>query len=89
MKGTHVSLAIDVDAITEVLLQDGWHSVLNASFTLDAYEFVQNTATAAGESSLVLHGGGEAGVCSTGFSFESNDGHIAGPLTAIQAVKSL
>lgn len=35
-----MSLAIDVDTITDVLLGDGWHKVAGQSFDLDAYEFM-------------------------------------------------
>jgi hypothetical protein len=35
-----VSLAIDVDHVTEVLLADGWHIVAEQSFTLDSYEYI-------------------------------------------------
>ncbi len=78
-----MSLAIDVDEVTEVLLADGWHTVSDKSFELDAYEY-----TWSGE---VAHGGGSSGVCATGFAFREDWATpprlMAGPLTAILAVR--
>ena len=34
-----MSLWIDLNRVTTVLLADGWHHVTNDSFDLDAYEF--------------------------------------------------
>lgn len=76
-----MSLKIDVDDVTSVLLADGWHTVTDQSFTLDSYEFVWQGA-------LQLGGGQCEGVPSTGFEFRGSDGKIwAGPLTSILAVK--
>lgn len=83
-----MSLAIDVDHVTEVLLADGWHQVLDGSFTLDAYEYLWYSAGNPDEAQI-LHGGGNSGVCATGFGFKSSDGWLYGPLTAIQAVKQI
>ena len=91
-----MSLAIDVDQVTEVLLADGWHYVFDQSFTLDAYEFFDQYAR---ETDTTLHGGGQSGVCATGFQFKSYEGlagsnrdgnveFMSGPLTAILAVKT-
>jgi hypothetical protein len=33
-----MSLYIDVDRVSSVLLADGWHAVAEDSFDLDAYE---------------------------------------------------
>ncbi|RSM73470.1 hypothetical protein DMH04_41400 [Kibdelosporangium aridum] len=75
-----MSLAIDVDEITAVLLADGWHTVANKSFTLDSYEFVWRDST--------MHGGGQSGVCSAGFEFTDDSGAmLSGPLTAVLAVR--
>jgi hypothetical protein len=43
-----MSLAIDVDNITHVLLADGWHEVHDASFGTDSYEFVRREGAGAG-----------------------------------------
>lgn len=87
-----MSLAIDIDEVTAVLLADGWHDVAERSFVLDAYEFVY------GDDNTV-HGGGNSGICPTGFSFledlDQNAGAahkgdkvtVSGPLTAIVAVQ--
>lgn len=75
-----MSLYIDPRAITEVLLADGWHTVQPKTFDLDSYEF--------GYEDFCLHGGGNSGVCATGFEFVDDTGHIInGPLTAILAVR--
>ena len=85
-----MSLAIDVDNVSAVLLADGWHTVADDSFLLDSYEFIWSGALA--------HGGGNSGVCATGFSFIEDFDHnageayhgdparVSGPLTAILAV---
>ncbi len=76
-----MSLAIDTDTVSAVLLADGWHQVTARSFDLDAYEFVW-------EGETLLGGGNCAGVPSTGFSFTTTDGStVAGPLTALLAVR--
>jgi hypothetical protein len=89
-----MSLAIDLDTVTAVLLVDGWHTVLDKSFSIDAYEYVHEGRT-------VLGGGAVEGVPSTGFTFKeqlfreggpqvgmpSGSALIAGPLTAILALR--
>jgi hypothetical protein len=84
-----MSLSIVAETVVAVLLADGWHRVDPNSFGLDSYEFVES------EDGYVLHGGGDSGVCATGFSFMSDDldqqgeqVFIQGPLTAILAVKT-
>jgi hypothetical protein len=75
-----VSLGIQVDNVTAVLLADGWHQVGNHSFDIDAYEFMHGT--------LTVHGGGWGGVTTSGYAFAEPDGTIlSGPLTAILAVR--
>jgi hypothetical protein len=76
-----MSLAIDIDHVAEVLLDDGWHTVAAQSFTLDAYEYIAD--------SELVHGEGEFGVCANGFSFTdgTEQRRILGPLTAILAVQ--
>ena len=51
-----MSLAIDVDDITHVLLADGWHEVHDASFGTDSYEFMWREGT---DDSPMLGGGQE------------------------------
>lgn len=76
-----MSLNIDVDKVTDVLLADGkWHRVDGASFDLDAYEFRHEGET--------IHEGGRAGVCSTGFMFRSRGKLLYGPLTGIMALRT-
>jgi hypothetical protein len=94
-----MSLAIDVDNITHVLLADGWHEVRDASFGTDTYEFVGGERT--GDSPM-LEGGQEkhipaAGhrgsttrehIAAEGFSFTEDDHILCGPLTSVLAVKT-
>jgi hypothetical protein len=40
-KTSITSLEIEVDAVTVVLLADGWHEVVDKTFTLDAYEYLR------------------------------------------------
>ncbi len=77
-----MSLAIDVNAVERVLLADGWHDVINESFDTDAYEFIEMDD----KESRILHGGGNSGVCATGFRFQEKDHWVMGPLTAVLAV---
>jgi len=74
-----VSLALEMDDVVAVLLADGWHDVENHSFELDAYEFKWEAGW--GEDHYV------SGMCSTGFGFRENGLQIAGPLTAVLAVR--
>lgn len=88
-----MSLAIDVDTVIRVLLPDGWHDVANASFDLDAYEYLWSGQSGvsiadAQHDALVLHGGGQSGISATGFSFTdaATRQRMYGPLTAVLAV---
>jgi hypothetical protein len=76
-----MSLAIDVDAVTHVLLSDGWHVVHKASFDLDAYEYID-------EGNRVYGGGDHPTVPHTGARWIEGDGaEIVCPLTSILAVR--
>lgn len=74
-----MSIAIDTDRVSGVLLADGWHQVEGTSFDLDSYEFVWGER--------LIHGGGNSGVCATGFTFYEDGLRISGPLTALLAVR--
>jgi hypothetical protein len=93
-----MSLAIEVDDITHVLLADGWHTVHDASFGIDSYEFIWREGM--GDSPML--GGGQdkhiaaAGhrgstsrehIAAAGFSFTEGDHVLCGPLTSVLAVK--
>ena len=93
-----MSLAIEVDDITHVLLADGWHTVHDASFGIDSYEFMWREGM--GDSPML--GGGQdkhiaaAGhrgstsrehIAAAGFSFAEGDQVLCGPLTSVLAVK--
>ena len=81
-----MSLAIEVDDVVKVNISGKWYDVNHyddgrtSSFALDSYEFLNG--------SLLLHGGGEGGMCATGFTFFDADTNlkISGPLTSITAV---
>jgi len=80
-----MSLSIDIDTVSAVLLADGWHDVIDDSFEVDAYEYVQGKA-------LRFRGGQSALIPATGFQFKEAQGvggavMVYGPLTAILAVK--
>lgn len=78
-----MSLYIDTATVTRVLLADGWHDVEAKSFTLDAYEYLEDEE--------LLHGGGQDGICASGFNFTTpgvlGDTTLTGPLTSILAVQ--
>ncbi len=76
-----MSLALDVSRVEQVLLMDGWHRVANASFELDAYEFIHAAGRTiiAGQPTLIPSMGGR---------WTEPDGSVvACPVTAILAVK--
>jgi len=84
-----MSLAINIDRVTRVLLSDGWHDVAKvpggvgaSPFEIDSYEFVTD-----GE--VFLGGGSKPLIPARGFGFSFIEaGHsISGPLAAIQAVQ--
>jgi len=77
-----MSLEIDVNKVSMVLLLDGWHEVAGASFDLDAYEY-------ANEDRTLLESGSVPGVPTTGATWREPDGTvIACPVTSILATKS-
>jgi hypothetical protein len=92
-----VSLAIDIHRVSSVLLADGWHPIVEGSFDLDSYEYVDSEIDF-DHPLHCRHGGGRSGVCPTGFTFledvDENAGlayqckkvEVSGPLTAILAV---
>ncbi|KKM67213.1 hypothetical protein LCGC14_1473450 [marine sediment metagenome] len=88
-----MSLAIDIDKITSVMIGGEWNDVIKnedgvSSFALDAYEFVWGSHLDHKGWPRLVHGGGAHGIGSAGFEFKTAKGAVvAGPLTAIQAVK--
>jgi len=99
-----MSLAIDVEKVATILLSDGWHVLVKKSFCLDSYEFLsypdgydhkkgwhQKDKFGGEMEPMVLHGGGNSGVCATGFSCieytkEGRKQELFGPLSSILAV---
>jgi hypothetical protein len=85
-----MSLAIEIDKVTQVLLADGWHNVVNDSFEMDAYEYVD-----VGQGGHLRFGG--SGDNATGFAFAERlqDGAlkttpkvtIKGPISSILAIR--
>lgn len=84
-----MSLLINPDRITGVLLLDGWHDLEAGTFDLDSYEF--GIAHDNGRGPDLWHAGGAAGITATGFAFTplGTLDRISGPLTAILAVREL
>jgi hypothetical protein len=76
-----MSLAIDPESVSAVLMADGWHEIERGTFRLDAYEYLQD-------------GLGSLDFGSAGFCFDTERGgmmagsRVAGPLTSILAVLS-
>ncbi len=71
-----MSLGIRTGEITAVLLVDGWHDVLDGTFGIDTYEYV--------DGDYIVHSGREPG-----FGFvATGDEIVYGPLTAILAVST-
>lgn len=74
-----MSIWIDTNKVSAVLLADGWHKVDKGTFDLDAYEFHDN--------GHMIHGGGKSGICATGFEFRTRGQPVCGPMTSILAVR--
>ncbi|HXV86887.1 MAG TPA: hypothetical protein VD793_09320 [Gemmatimonadales bacterium] len=72
-----MGLAIDVTKVRSVLLADGWHRVVEQSFVIDAYDYVQAGGT---------RSGGNGSAPPAGYRFKDDAGYIlAGPLAAVLA----
>ncbi|OBK75442.1 hypothetical protein [Mycobacterium sp. 1164985.4] len=85
-----MSLAIDVNSVTAVLLPDGWHKVADRSFDLDSYEFVEFHPDPHRNPYPPLSGGQETLIPACGFRFIEDDDEgtpIEGPLTSVVAVR--
>lgn len=91
-----MSLAIDIDRVTAVLLADGWHTVdtMNqsgrtvSSFSLDAYEFVEHQENQDnGPISRVGGGDGET-VGYTGVYFASQGENYYCPLSSVLSIRT-
>ena len=80
-----MSIAINPDRVTKVMVGNAWYGVVDESFLLDSYEYVDDEMT-------YLGGGQEALIPATGFTFLTLSGgggkvvRMSGPMTAIQAV---
>lgn len=86
-----MSLAIDVDAVTAVLLPDGWHTVDwdsdLSTFDVDAFELIRYGASGEpGERRSVIYSVQLAGE-KAGVTFRENDDYVYAPLTSVLAVK--
>lgn len=78
-----MSLLIDPRRVNAVMVAGQWWDVQPESFDLDSYEY----GTDDDELDL-LHGGGQSGVCATGYTFKDSGGNVySGPLTEVQMVR--
>ncbi len=85
-----MSLAIDVDKVTRILLADGWHDVTDSSFYLDAYEFgqvIDDPRECSGTRFDSYEIPPVPGFGCTAYNRESRHVHLAGPLASILAVE--
>ena len=88
-----MSLAIDVDKITGVLMADGWHEVTKrqdgkSSFCMDAYEYLWYRGPDRHDPELCLGGGAEPLIPATGACWsEKGDITVFCPMNAILAVR--
>ena len=85
-----MSLAIEINQITHVLLADGWHEVTDGSFDIAPYEFGRTVTAESGEHGFVpLSAAQDSDVHPVGFAFtEARTGaSICGPLTSVIAVR--
>jgi hypothetical protein len=81
MEETPMSLAIEVTRVVGVLLQDGWHPVVDASFEINSYEFFHGDA-------VRVSGGSAEGIAATGATWQEPTGEwIACPFVQILAVR--
>lgn len=81
MQESHMSLAINPDKVTEVLLVDGWHKVKKGTFSVDAYEFI-------GPDNQIFMGGGvDKHVSSTGAQWNEGSVTVSCPMMTIHAVR--
>jgi hypothetical protein len=85
-----MSLSIDIDRVSDVLLADGWHRVIfqngESTFLIDAYEYIQRRE--GGDPEILVGGGSVPGVPSTGASWIDAKAKrtMTCPLTSILAV---
>jgi hypothetical protein len=85
-----MSLAIEVDCVIGVLLKDGWHEVVDGSFTIDAYEYVHRDRPERmlTPDDILVGGGRRTGVSSTGAAWKESGGFsVACPFPSILAVR--
>lgn len=76
-----MSLAIDIDDVTAVLLKDGvWYEVDDRSFDIDSYEYLRGDR-------VMLGGGTAEGITAPGFAFINEGVELCGPLTEVVAVR--
>jgi hypothetical protein len=81
-----MSLQIDQNSVSAVLLVDGWHPVEEMSFYLDSYEYVTRWHNGV-DKQHIDYSSHRENEPRAGFSFRQGDETIAGPITAILAVK--
>jgi hypothetical protein len=88
-----MTLAIEVDLVSTVLIDGTWFEVAGHTFGIDAYEYVWHVREHdrhEGATPEFLHVAGDSGISVSGFTFQTSDGdYLSGPLTAITAVRHL
>jgi hypothetical protein len=86
-----MSLEIKVNEVVEVLIGDEWYSVDGRSFYIDEYEYIAASKLKSDKPKRLLSCGAEvdAGVPAMGFRFRNDGCWLYGPITAIQAVKTV
>ena len=83
-----MSLSIDIEKVRAILLNDGWYSIVKGSLFFDSYEYISRD----GKEVFSEFGGGQSGICSTGFECEvlgeiEGKHRMMGPMTSLLAVK--
>jgi len=81
-----VSLHIDTDKVSLIMLRDGWHKVVEGTFTVGPYKYVTDVPRADGGRRREPLDAGPPGT--VGFEFhDPNLGWIAGPIASIVALR--
>ncbi len=81
-----MSIVIDPEAVVAVLLADTWYTVDEGSFVVDSYGYAGSPSDAEDDGSAQL--GGHRAPSPSGFRFVVSGEIYAGPLSAVQALRS-
>lgn len=72
-----MSLLINAENVSAVLLADGWHYVKPKTFSCDSFEIAEDGS----DEPFMLHAGGRSGMCATGFTFIEAESEFSEPRT--------